>query len=59
MKYVTFSLNLAEYEHLVTTLEGCYEEFEELMRTKDWFSTELTDRIETAIEIIQTASGRG
>lgn len=53
MKHLT--LTGAEYEHLKITLEGCKEEFEELMHTKDWYVTELTDRIETALEILATA----
>jgi hypothetical protein len=45
-------LTYPEVTHLVSTLENCYEEFEELMRDREWFVTEVVDRIQTCLEIL-------
>lgn len=42
-----------EYEHLKVSIEGAIEEFEELMRTHDYYTTELSDRLTTCLEIIK------
>jgi hypothetical protein len=55
MKLKTRGLTTAEYEHLKTTLEGCYEELEDLMSGNDWYTTELVDRIQTCLEILEGA----
>lgn len=52
-KKINLSLDLAEWEHLVTTLEGCHEELEVLMTDVSWYSTELTERIETCLMILE------
>lgn len=44
----------AEYEFLKETLLSCKAEFEELMKEKEWYSTEVTDRIESSLEILLT-----
>lgn len=42
-------------QHVISTLEDCAAEFEELMIEKEWFVTEVVDRIETALEVLATA----
>lgn len=54
MKKITLNLTLAEFEHLVTTLEGAHEEFEVLMTDVSWYSTELTERIETCLLMLES-----
>lgn len=51
----TLTLTPAEYLHLVNTLEGCQEEIETLIQDVDWYTTELPDRLTTALEILETA----
>lgn len=51
----TLTLTPAEYLHLVNTLEGCQEEIETLIQEVDWYTTELPDRLTTALEILETA----
>jgi hypothetical protein len=47
-------LSYVEVRHLIDTLADCQEEFETLMRDEEWFVTEVVDRIETALEILNT-----
>lgn len=54
MKKIALNLTLAEFEHLVTTLEGAHEEFEVLMTDVSWYSTELTERIETCLLMLES-----
>lgn len=42
----------AQIETLRTTLEGCAEELEELMRELEFYVTELPDRIEGCLMIL-------
>jgi hypothetical protein len=49
------TLTKPELEHLKVTLEGAQEEFEELMKEHDYFTTELTDRLATCLEIVGRA----
>ena len=44
-----------EFEHLKVSLEGAIEEFDELMRTHEYYVTELPDRLLTCLEIIKRA----
>lgn len=46
------TLTRAEYEHLTTAVEGALEELELLMVDLDWYTTELTDRLDTCLEIL-------
>ena len=46
------TLTFPEVQHLVSTLENCYEEFEQLMIDREWFVTEVVDRITTCLEIL-------
>ena len=46
------TLTPIEQQHLIDTLENCYEEFEQLMIDREWFVTEIVDRIETCLEIL-------
>jgi len=41
-----------ERRFLVETLKACQEELEELVRTKDWYVTDVLDQIESALEIL-------
>ena len=49
-----FVLNEAEYQFMITTLQGCVEEFEELMKEVSWFTTEQQDRLVSCLEIMRT-----
>lgn len=53
-KQITLNLSLAEYEHLITTLEGAHEEFEVLMTDVSWYTTEITERIETCLMMLES-----
>lgn len=48
-------LTKPEYEQFRVTLEGAVEEFEELMKTHDYYVTELSDRLLTCLEILKRA----
>lgn len=48
-------LTKPEFEHFRVTLEGAVGEFEELMRTHDYYTTELVDRLATCLEILKRA----
>jgi len=52
-KTIKLELSLGEYEHIVTTLEGCLTEFEVLMSDVSWFTSESVERIETALLILE------
>lgn len=52
MKTITRTLNAAEITHIRETLRACATEFDELMRTKEWFVTMVTDQIESSLEIL-------
>lgn len=54
MKQIKYELSLGENEHLITTLEGCLVEFETLMSDISWYSTELTERIETCLLLLES-----
>jgi len=54
MKTIKYELSLAEDAHLVTTLEGCLTELEALMTDVSWYSTELTERIETCLLMLES-----
>jgi hypothetical protein len=41
-----------EIVFLRETLKDCYTEFEELVLEKEWYVTEVLDRIESALEIL-------
>jgi hypothetical protein len=55
MKGMTLRLTHPEYHSIILTLEGCIEELEILMREHDWYTTELPDRLQTCIEILERA----
>jgi len=40
------------------TLRACYTEFEELVLEKEWYVTEVLDRIESALEILESNHGQ-
>lgn len=42
----------AEVAHIREALETAREEFEELVRTKDWFVSDALDLIESSLEIL-------
>lgn len=42
----------AEIAHIRETLCACDEEFTELMRSKEWYVTSVTDQIESSLEIL-------
>lgn len=46
-----FTLTKAELSHLKDALEQAQAELEELEKTEDWYCTEVTDRIASALEI--------
>ena len=47
-------LSEAELLDIKLALEDCWAEFDELMRTKEWYTTELQDKIEMCLEILKT-----
>lgn len=49
----TLELSDAEYEHIVTALQGAIEEFEEVERTVDYFVSLTPERLLDVLEIIQ------
>lgn len=51
----TITVTELEYQHLLVTLEGCRDELEELMREFDHYVTELPDRLQACLEIIEGA----
>jgi len=53
---ITLRLMAAEYEHLVTTLEGCVEELTELERQHDWYATALIERLEDCLDLVRVTS---
>jgi hypothetical protein len=50
-----FVLSEAEFQRLVTTFQGAQEELEELIKEVDWYTSELPDRIDICLEILQTS----
>ena len=46
------TLSSADREHIRETLLDCKAEFEELIRTKEWYVTDVIDRIESSLEIL-------
>lgn len=46
-------LTPAEYEQITCDIENCIEEFEELSRDIDWFTTDMPDRLRTCLQIIK------
>ena len=54
-KLRTLVLSPAEHMHLVNTMEGCLEELEMLMIEVSWYTTELPDRLITALEILKSS----
>lgn len=50
-------LSNIETAFLRETLKACYTEFEELVLEKEWYVTEVLDRIESALEILETSYG--
>jgi hypothetical protein len=53
---MNLELSKAEFEHIKVTLEGAAEEFEELMREHDYFTTEMPDRLASCLEIVGRAA---
>jgi hypothetical protein len=49
------NLTKPEYEHFRVTLEGAIEEFEMLMKEHEYYTTELSDRLATCLEILERA----
>lgn len=45
--------SLSELKHVHEALDKALYEFEELMKEKEWYVTDVTDHLESAIEIIQ------
>lgn len=45
-------LSKNDLRHVRNALEDALEEFNELMNEKEWFVTYVTDKLESAIEII-------
>jgi hypothetical protein len=45
-----------EIAFLRETLRACFTEFEELVLEKEWYVTEVLDRIESALEILNNGS---
>lgn len=48
-------LSDAEYDLLVTTLEGAKEELEELEHTEEWFVSKTPERIDRVLMILAAA----
>lgn len=44
--------SIGEVLFIKETLEGCKIEFEELVREREWYVTEVLDRIESSLQII-------
>lgn len=44
----------ADREHIKEALLACYAEFEELMKTKEWYVTDVVDQIESSLEILDS-----
>ena len=44
----------ADKEHIKEALLACYAEFEELMKTKEWYVTSVVDQIESSLEILES-----
>jgi hypothetical protein len=51
----TLILENDEYEHIITTLEGAREEFQELEEEVEWFVSLTTDRLLDCLQIIRKA----
>ena len=47
------NLSKAEYEHVITAIEGAIEEFVEIEDNVDWFSTLTIERLEDALELLR------
>jgi hypothetical protein len=45
-----------EIAFLRETLKACFTEFEELVLEKEWYVTEVLDRIESSLEILNSGS---
>lgn len=45
-------LSAMEALFILETLEGARSEFEELVKEKEWYVTEVLDRIESSLQII-------
>lgn len=43
----------ADREHIKEALLACYAEFEELMKTKEWYVTDVVDQIASSLEILE------
>lgn len=52
MKLLRLNMTPAEYEQITCDIENSIEEFEELSREVDWFTTDMPDRLRTCLEII-------
>ena len=46
-------LSKAEMSHVHEAMDKAMYEFEELMKEKEWYVTDVTDHLESAIEIIR------
>jgi hypothetical protein len=46
-------LSQAELSHVHEALDKALYEFEELMREREWYVTDVTEHLESAIEIIR------
>lgn len=49
------TLTEPEFQQIQVTLEGAVDEFNELMKTHEYYVTELADRLSTCLEIIGRA----
>lgn len=49
----TLVLGADEYEHIITTLEGALEEFEELEKDVPWFTSLTTERLVDSLSILK------
>jgi hypothetical protein len=51
----TITVTELEFEHFKVTLEGAIEEINDLMTEHDYYVTELSDRLQECLHIIEGA----
>lgn len=45
----------AEFEQVIVDIENARDEFIELSRTVDWYATDMDERLDTCLAILQRA----
>lgn len=49
----TFTLSDAQYEHVITAIEGAIEELEDVEATHDWFTSLTPERLVDALQMLR------